>query len=127
MARTTEHQKHLSTNRSHNDCRECRADTERRFVATAQWRYDHVHDYLTWIQPRLEALRNGEDSINARQWLKDFRQSLDRRINLKAHSRPNWRKLCDSYQERLKNARRGRNPNASYLRQFAQTGASALN
>jgi hypothetical protein len=49
------HQKHLDTRVIHNDCRECRADNERRFVRLEQWHYDHVHDYLSWCAPRMEA------------------------------------------------------------------------
>lgn len=124
--RTAKHQQHLDTHTAHNTCTECRADTERRFVMTAKWDYRHVHDYLSCARPRLEAIRNGEDSVNARIWLKAFRTALDRRINLKTGSVPCWRKLCDSYQERLAIARCGRNPTASYLRNFANVGASAL-
>lgn len=124
MARTEKHQQHLKSNISHNDCRECRADTERRFVSTAQWSYQHVHEYLSYVAPRLKAIRDGENSINARQWLRDFRIALDRRINLKAESRPAWRKLCDSYQDRLKGMRHVHN--VGCLKDFTRVKASAL-
>src|ERR1019366_2707649 len=103
--RTANHQKHIDTRNAHNDCRECRADCERQFVATAQWRYQHVHDYLAFAQPRLQAISNCENSVSARQWLRNFRIALDRRINLKTGTTLKWRKLCDSYQERLKGMR----------------------
>jgi hypothetical protein len=124
MAQSTTHQKHLATRTAHNNCRECRADTERRFVDTALWRYDHVHDYLSYVQPLLSLIRQGNDSVEARSWLREFRKALDRRINLKA-GQPRWRKLCDSYQERLRGMKHVHD--ADYLRHFAQAGASALN
>src|SRR5208282_139127 len=122
--KTAEHQKHLDTRVAHNDCRECRADTERRFVSTAQWRYQHVHDYLGFIKPRLRAISAGENGASARIWLRDFRHALDRRINLKTGTVQSWRKLCDSYQERLANMRHVHD--TSYLKDFARVGASAL-
>ena len=125
MARTQEHQRHLNTQTAFNNCRECRADTERRFVETKPWTYQFVHDYLSFAQPRLNAIRHGESNSNARIWLRDFRKALNRRINLKAGA-PRWRKLCDSYLERLEGMRRAGKANATYLRRFAQSGASAL-
>jgi hypothetical protein len=119
MARTTEHQSHLETRHAYNDCRECRADTERQFVATAQWHYDHVHDYLAFAQPRIEAIKAGTDTVDSRIWLRDFRKAMDRRINLKVGS-PKWRKLSDGYLERLRGMRHIHDVNR--LRQFAQTG-----
>lgn len=124
--RTAEHQAHIDARTAHNDCRECRADTERRFVSTAKWQYQHVHDYLAWAQPRIEAIRNGEDSVNARIWLRDFRMALDRRINLKTGTVPKWRKLSNGYQERLNHIRRDNRCGIAYLRNFANVGASAL-
>ncbi len=46
--RTAEHKYHIGGNVSHNNCSECRADTERRFVDTSQWTYQHVAEYLAW-------------------------------------------------------------------------------
>jgi hypothetical protein len=122
--RTIVHQQHVDARIAHNNCRECRADNERRFVNTHRWYYSHVHDYLSWIQPRLAAISNGENSVNAQIWLKKFRQALDRRINLKVKPE-HWRKLNDSYLERLRGMSHVKD--ANYLRKFAQTGASALN
>lgn len=121
--RTTNHQNHIQARTSHNACRECRADTERRFVPAGQWHYDHAADYLAYAAPRLEAIRQGEDSVNARIWLRDFRKALDRRISLKA-GLPQWRKMNDSYLERLRGMSHVHNE--AYLRRFAQFGASAL-
>jgi len=118
------HQTHLRTRVAHNGCRECRADTERRFVHTGPWRYEHVHFYLGYAQPRLAAIRAGESSVDARVWLRDFRRALDRRINLKV-GMPRWRKLCDSYLERLRGMKHVKD--VEYLRDFARCGASALN
>jgi hypothetical protein len=124
MARSNEHQDHKNRRVAYNNCRECRADCERQYVGDfAPWRYDHVHDYLTFVQPRLAAIQAGNDSVSARQWLREFRKALDRRINLKV-GEPRWRKLSDSYLERLGNMRHVKD--SAYLRNFARVGASAL-
>lgn len=121
--KSTEHQQHLTARIDYVRCPECRADNERRFVSTAQWHYQHVHDYLGYVAPRLKAIRDGENSVNAQIWLRDFRKALDRRINLKT-GQPSWRKLCDSYQERLGNMRHVHD--VGYLKDYARTGAGAL-
>ena len=108
--------------------------TERRFVDTALWRYAHVHKYLVWAKPRLDAVHNGADSPAARQWLGGFRISLHRRISSKALPRngTHGRKWCDSYLERMSQWRFPRHQSgpcaqcAQYLKRFASRGASCL-
>jgi hypothetical protein len=121
--KSTEHQKHLDTRISHSACSECRADTERRFVDCSVWRYDHVHDYLEYVAPRILAIQNGADGVNAHQWLKDFRKALNRRISLKVDA-VRGRKYCDSYLERFRQFPQC--TDAGYLRRFASRGASCL-
>lgn len=119
------HALHIQTRVSHADCSECRADTERRFVQTAPWRYSCVHEYLTYIQPRLAALRDGADDMDARLWRRRFREALDTRISLKTAHPVARRKHCDSYLERLTMAKHPKS-STDYLRRFASRGASCL-
>jgi hypothetical protein len=121
--KSTEHRKHIAENISHARCSECRADTERRFVGGWPFRYGFVHEYLTWVRPRLEAIRNGEQSTNARIWHRDFIKALNTRIS--SHLPANGRKHSHSYLERFRQWR-GMSVDAGYLRQFASRGASAL-
>lgn len=118
------HKGHLSSNVSHSDCCECRADTERRFVDRSVWRYEHVHVYLNYIAPPLAIIRSGERGHDARIWHRKLIDALHRRINLKVANRCHGRKWCDSYLERL--GQFGKNVDAGYLRQFASRGASCL-
>ena len=121
--KTAAHKKHLASRVSHNDCQECRADVERRFLRPHWPGYQFVTDYLGWAKPRLEAIREGEASPAATHWRDDFRLALNRRINLKVAAETG-RKQCDSYLQRL-----GQFPRATdsqYLRRFARRGASTL-
>jgi hypothetical protein len=125
------HRQHVSSRISHNDCPECRADCERRHVRTAPWTtYEHVRAYLGYVKPRLIALQT-DNSIDARQWHREFVRALHRRISLRMPA--NGRKQCDGYLERLGQfvdrqslATKRHRANADYLRQFARKGASAL-
>jgi len=117
------HKRHIQTRVSHSNCCECRADTERRFVDTRAWRYQHVSEYLSWAKPRLKAIHKGNEwSTDARIWYRKFKQALHRRITLKIP--PMGRKQCDSYLDRLKQLPRG--TDEGYLRRFARRGASCL-
>jgi hypothetical protein len=120
---STEHKQHIADFVSHSNCSECRADIERRFVHNAPFKYAHVREYLGHVKPRLEALRNGEDSANARIWKRDFILALNRRIT--SHIVREGRKHSDGYLERFRQWR-GMAIDAAYLRQFAARGASAL-
>lgn len=123
--RTEQHNRHLRERVSHNNCQECRADVERRFLSPA-WRYDHVGTYLEYVRPRLEAIRtkaNGGNSASAVHWRAEFRRALDQRITLKAGPEIG-RKRCPSYLERM--GQFPRKTDAAYLRRFARRGASTL-
>ncbi len=122
--KTVEHLKHIASRTSFNDCPECRADTERRFVSTSPWSYQHVADYLRFVRPRLDAIRYGEDSTSARVWLRQFRIALNRRITEKVASACAERKRCDSYLERMRQFKRS--ADSAFLRRFAARGASGL-
>lgn len=121
---SNQHLQHIRSRVAWNNCPECRADNERRF-APAQWPgYQHVHEYLTWARPRLEAIQAGENSPLAQSWHKDFLNALNRRIYLKVQ--PNsGRKFSHSYTERLRQFR-NMTVGSDYLRRFAKVGASAL-
>lgn len=119
-----DHKQDLARNVSVSCCAECRADTERQFVDTSVWRYERVRDYLAYIRPRLDAIRAGENSADARIWKRKFIDALNRRIGMKV-SRAGGRKYCDSYLERLRGIARV-NPGRTYLVRFAQRGASCL-
>lgn len=121
---TDQHKQHIRSRVSHNDCQECRADTERRFVQTAPWNYDHMRAYLDYVKPRLAAIKAGENSADSHIWMQKFRVALDRRITLKVSASKAERKRCDSYLERM--GQFGKNVNGQYLRQFSARGASCL-
>jgi len=121
--RSKKHELHLQQNVGRNDCQECRADTERRFLRR-QFAYQFVADYLAYVRPRLEAIKNGESGSDSHHWMKEFQRALHRRIGLKLGDEQG-RKRCDSYLERLKQF--PRSTDANYLRRFAQRGASTLN
>ena len=76
---------HIGRHVSHNSCPECRADNSRRFAGNGQpFRYAHVNEYLTWVKPRLEAIRTGENggnTVEAIWWQRDFIAALHNRIN----------------------------------------------
>ena len=59
------HKQHIRHNVSDMRCSECRADSERRFAGNHPFHYAYVHQYLEWVRPRLEAIRNGENSVDA--------------------------------------------------------------
>lgn len=120
---TPEHAQHIASRVSHNNCDECRADCERQFLQPAWIGYQFVTEYLTWTRPRFAAIREGFDSIDARNWRRKFRLALNRRITLKAGAEVG-RKRNDGYRERLRQFPRSTDSN--YLRQFAQRGASTL-
>ena len=122
------HKRHIASRISHNNCSECRADTERQFVSAEPWRYFHIHEYLAYIRPRLAALRKTEwlQDPDACIWRREFLLALNRRISLKCNAIPVGRKWCDSYLERLRGALRIRRANRRYLLDFAQRGASCL-
>jgi len=120
---SNQHSEHINNRVAHNNCQECRADCERQFLHTQWPGYQFVGEYLAWSAPRLEAIRNGQDSISARQWRRDFRKALHRRISLKTGAEIG-RKRCDSYLSRL--GQFPRSTDAGYLRRFSQRGASTL-
>ena len=123
------HQQHIDARITHNDCQECRADCERRFLRPQWTTYKFVAHYLAFAKPRLDAIKGGADSSNARRWHRDFVNTLQRRITLKGAAEIG-RKQNDSYLQRL--GQFSRNPNDHhfadniYLRRFANRGASAL-
>jgi hypothetical protein len=123
-----EHIEHLNRNVSHNNCPECRADCERRWVIFRPFKYDHVAWYLTYVKPRLAAIRDGNNGGNtpdADCWHRDFIKALHNRIN--SHIEVAGRKYCHSYLERLRMTRfPGSRADAAYLRMFAKKGASTL-
>lgn len=124
--RSPEHAKHLAARVSHNNCQECRADCERSFVPVQLWHYGHIPEYLAYVKPRLAAIRAGNSTLVARQWLEEYRRALDRRISLKIPS-ASERKRADGYLDRLRQFRLGdRGYKARYLKQFAASGASTL-
>lgn len=130
--RSAKHEQHLKSNVSHMDCSECRADNERRWTGHSPFRYAHVHEYLTYVRPRLAAIREkteAGESVEARIWLRGFIGALNNRIN--SHLPERGRKYSHSYLERFKQWRRCGKPgtetvDAGYLRQFARRGASCL-
>jgi hypothetical protein len=129
------HAQHLRHRISWSSCSECRADCERRFSQSQPFRYAYVHDYLSWIRPKLAAIREGETSPNSQIWLRDFRKALHRRISSRdgndgrgnGRNGRNGRKWADSYLERLQGMLfKGSPADAPYLREFANRGASCL-
>lgn len=119
------HKQHIRHSISQNNCSECRADTERRFARNTPFHYAHVRNYLSYVRPRIDAIRNGESSVDARIWQRDFLKAMNRRIT--SHAARTGRKHSDSYLERLRQSRyAGSRAGAGYLRQFASRGASCL-
>lgn len=136
--KSVEHKKHLNTNVSWNNCQECRADNERRFIHPRWVGYRLVHEYLEFAKAGFgnKGVRTwwGGDRLTAEEWSREFRKALHRRIYLRVEP-PKGRKFCDSYVERLKqfvnrgiHAERGKkhSAEAAYLRLFAQKGACTL-
>lgn len=127
--KTSQHLAHITERVAHNDCQECRADNERRFVPQGWQGYQYVSEYLAYIRPRLLALASGNDTLNARQWKRDFILALHRRITLRT-GRPQGRKQSVHYLDRLAQFRSRQDgqflANASYLRDFARRGADTL-
>jgi hypothetical protein len=120
------HFEHIALRVSHANCRQCNADNQRRFAHVTPFRYGFVHEYLSWIRPRLAAIRDGENSVDARRWHRDFMQALHTRISSRGQN-PAWRKLAPGYLERLQMTRFPRSKaDADYVREFARTGASCL-
>lgn len=81
---SAEHKQHITENVSHNNCPECRADNSRLFAQKRPFKYGHVHEYLTWIRPRLQALKTGENGgnkVEAKWWYRDFIAALHARIS----------------------------------------------
>ena len=123
LMQSQSHIEHIKSRISHNNCQECRADTERRFLSLKWPGYQFVSEYSAYVTPLLELIRNGEDSADARQWRAKFRKALHTRITLKVGGEVG-RKRNDSYRDRL-----GQFPRATdeaYLRRFARRGASTL-
>ena len=121
--RSKEHQSHIDSRIAYNNCQECRADCERQFLRLRWSEYKHVSEYLAWAKPRVEAIRQGENGVNARQWRRDFIVALHRRISLKVGAETG-RKQVDSYLSRM--GQFPRSTDAGYLRKFARRGASTL-
>jgi hypothetical protein len=121
---TATHQRHITERVSHNNCDECRADCERQFLREQWPGYRHVTEYLNYIKPRLDAIRNGENSVNAHHWYREFIRALHRRISLKV-TRETGRKQCPGYLSRLRQF--PRSTERAYLRRFAARRASTLN
>lgn len=85
---SAEHKQHITQNRSYSHCPECRADSSRLFAYTKPFRYAHVHEYLSWVRPRIEAIRAGaieqeqeQEEYNALWWHRDFVRALHNRIS----------------------------------------------
>lgn len=76
-----QHKQHLAERVAHNSCPECRADNSRRFAATNPFRYAFVREYLSWAKPRIEAIRGGNRSVDARVWHERFVDALNARIS----------------------------------------------
>jgi len=129
---TVEHQEHIKARVSHSNCDECVADNQRWHAQTRPFVYSHVRQYLTYVRPRLAALksgRNGGLSVEAGCWYRRFRDALHKRVS--SHAVSQGRKYADGYLDRLRmadvkcgpeNAR----PDAAYLRRFAERRASCL-
>jgi hypothetical protein len=70
------------------------------------WRYDHVHEYLTFCRRAFAETAAGRRiqlswagcPLDREGWRRSFRKALDQRINLKAGPEPCWRKLNPAYQ-----------------------------
>jgi hypothetical protein len=61
------HTEHVVMHRRYslNTCPECNADRERRFARNTPFRYGFVREYLSWVRPRLQAIRAGESGVLA--------------------------------------------------------------
>lgn len=94
------HSQHISDRTAHNNCSECRADCERRLAIGHPFKYEHVTEYLSYVKPRIQAIRAGESSVDARIWHRQFIKALNRRIS--SHSVSGHRKQSDSYLDRLR-------------------------
>lgn len=82
--KSAQHNQHIAEFVSHNNCPECLADCQRRFARESKWPgYQHVTAYLAWIRPRLEAIRQGNATVAALRWHRDFMQAMHRRISLR--------------------------------------------
>lgn len=97
-----EHKKHIAARISWNSCPECRADNSRWRAQTRPHEYKYVREYLSWVRPRLEAIRNGaieqgraKDSYEALWWYRDFINALHRRIS--SHLSDTGRKHAPDY------------------------------
>lgn len=91
------HGHHIASRVTHSNCPECRADTSRRFARTVPFRYQYVSEYLSWVKPRMEAIRTGANGgVMAEAWLSDFRRALHNRINSHIPGR-NGRKHAPDY------------------------------
>lgn len=127
--RTIDHAQHIMSRVSHNNCQECRADCERRFLRLRWTSYQFVAEYLAFVKPRLEAIKAGKNSVDAHRWHRDFIEALHRRITLKGAGE-SGRKQTDSYLQRLgqfsSNPEDNHFADAAYLRRYAQRGASML-
>lgn len=117
------HFEHLAFNVSHNNCPRCTAANERRFATVTPFQYGHVKDYLGYIKPRIEAIRAGNNTVDARVWQRDFLKALHNRIYSRS-SPPVVRKRSHSYLERLQGMKHV--TDAAYLRSFSARGASCL-
>src|ERR1035441_4137305 len=96
MSASLQHKQHIAERISHNNCPECRADCSRRFAGVTPFRYDFVHEYLSWVQPRILAIQNGENSVNARIWQREFVSALHTRVS--SHfPKQNGRKFAPDY------------------------------
>lgn len=133
--RSNEHLKHIASRVSHINCDECRADCERQFVFNRPFKYAHVHEYLTYVRPRLAAIKakmHDGDSANARQWYRDFMRALENRIA--SHIERKGRKYAPGYLERLEGMRKAfvcrksqdMDVSAFDFRSYARRGASTL-
>jgi hypothetical protein len=123
---TAEHRQHVASRVSHNACPECRADNQRSFARGTPFKYDHVHEYLSYVKPRLIAIQTGEQggsTLDARWWYERFVTALHRRIS--THNARQGRKYSDGYLERLRMATRS-NVDVGYLREFSRRGACCL-
>jgi hypothetical protein len=98
--RTSEHQQHIDSRMSHNNCPECRADNSRWHAQHKAFSHADVptearHSYIAWIRPRLEAIRTGNQTLEARRWQRDFLDALHSRIS--SHITETGRKFAPEY------------------------------
>ena len=90
-----EHKRHVIDNVSFSRCAECRADCSRRFAGATPFQYRHVHEYLSYVKPRIEAIRAGNDTVDARIWHRGFVAALHNRIS--SHLAHDGRKHAPEY------------------------------